>query len=300
MILAVDIGGTKIAAARIRPEGTIDSQILEAPTPAAAGPPAVLDAVAELLHGLTTVEVTAIGVSSAGVIDSDHGVVLAATSSLARWAGTDVAEELRTQLNRPTYVLGDGHAFGVGEAVYGVGRGTTSLLLLAVGTGVGGSYIRHGQPLFGNHHVAGHFGHIAVPQAEGIPCPCGRTGHLEAVGGGAGILSWYRHNGGKRSVTSTRALFDRTGDPTASQAITVGAAAVGTGAASLANAFDPDLVVIAGGLAHAGPLWQKPVMAAFRESLLPALAELPLTFSEKGTSMALRGAAHYALRRHSP
>lgn len=300
MILSADIGGTKIAAARVRPDGTIDSDVLQVATPATHGAAAVLGATRSLLEKLRTPKVTVVGVSSAGVIDSQHGVVVAATSSISGWAGTPVADQLRSDLGLPVHVLGDGHAFGLGEAVYGVGRGQRSLLLLAVGTGVGGSYVEDGRPHLGAHHVAGHFGHIAVPQAAGLPCPCGRTGHLEAIAGGAGILSWYHGHGGDPTVTSTRELFAGPGDGVAAEALDLAGAALGTGAASLANALDPTVVVVAGGLAQPGTEWERTAQQAFADHLVPALDGLRLTLSTAGTVTALRGAAHCAWAREAP
>jgi glucokinase len=297
MILAADIGGTKIAAALVDADGDLASPVQQVATPAAEGAEPVLAATVRLLRSLDRPDVDLIAVSSAGVVDAERGTVVAATASIAGWAGTAIADELGDRLGRPVQVLGDGHAFGVGEARYGAGRGHDSLLLLAVGTGVGGSYQERGRPLLGAHHVAGHFGHVAVPQAVGMLCPCGRTGHLEAIGSGAAILGWYHANGGDAEVTTTQQLFSRA-DDLAEQAIQLGARAVGVGAAGLANALDPGIVVVAGGLAQAGPRWEGPLREAFAEQLLPALSQLPLSVSSAGTSMALRGAAAYATERH--
>lgn len=297
MILATDIGGTKIAAALVNAEGGLASDVHQVATPAAAGAAAVLDATIRLLRSLDRPDVDLVAVSSAGVVDADRGTVVAATASIAGWAGTAIGTELSEALGRPVEVLGDGHAFGVGEARYGAGRGYDSLLLLAVGTGVGGSYQERGRPLLGAHHVAGHFGHVAVPQAVGLSCPCGRSGHLEAIGGGAGLLGWYHARGGDPAVTTAHQLFSRA-DELAEQAIQLAARAVGVGAAGLANALDPGIVVVAGGLAQAGPRWQDPLREAFTEQLLPALSQLPLAISSEGTGMALRGAAAHAHERH--
>ena len=297
MILAADIGGNKIAAALVHPDGSLAGAVQQVATPAGDGSGAVLAATTWLLRTLDRPDVDLVAVSSAGVVDAEQGRVVAATASITGWAGTAIGAELGDRLGRPVQVLGDGHAFAVGEARFGAGRGHDSLLLLAVGTGVGGSYARHGRPLLGAHHVAGHFGHVAVPQAAGLRCPCGGTGHLEAVGSGSGLLAWYHAHGGDLAVTTTHDLFGRT-DALAERAIQLAASAVGVGAAGLANALDPHVVVIAGGLAQAGPRWEEPLRAAFADQLLPALHDLPLTISPGGTSMALRGAAAYAIERH--
>ncbi len=298
MILAVDIGGTKIAAARVTTDGHLASDIAQLPTPAQDGPAAVMRAVEAVVRELGDAgqvghEVQAIGVSAAGVIDSERGMVLAATSSIAGWAGTDITTHLRDTFGVPTSVINDGNAFALGESRFGAGRGLGDVLLLAVGTGVGGGYVHAGQPVLGAHHVGGHLGHLVVPQAQSMTCPCGAKGHLEAIAGGAGMLAWYHTSGGELSVTSARELFGRDGDTLASNAIRLGATAAGTAAGGLANALDPGVVVFAGGVVSAGAQWTQPAQAAFRATLMPALAELPLVCAASGVEMALRGAAAF-------
>ena len=296
--LAVDIGGTKIAVARVSAEGDVHAPVRTAPTPAADGPDAVLDTVAALSEDLDGSDVRTVGVSSAGVIDPSSGTVLGATRSIAGWTGTPVAQRLAVKLDRPVYALGDGHAFALGEALYGVGRGAESLLVLAAGTGIGGSYVAGLEPLFGSHAAGGHFGHVSVPEAEGSMCDCGVSGHVEAVAGGAGMVREYHRRGGDASVTQASELFARAAtDSSARAAVQRGAAGLGTAAGSLANAFDPTLVIVAGGLTRAGRSWTEQVLASFRAVLMPRLADMPLVISEPAAWLALRGAAYYAERR---
>lgn len=296
--LAVDIGGTKIAAGKVSADGDLDGPVLTAPTPAAAGPQAVLDAVVAMLCRLGFDDVSEVGVSSAGVIDSSTGTVLGATASIDGWTGTQISKRLSRAARRPVFVLGDGHAFALGEAVYGAAHGAESVLVLTVGTGVGGSYVAGRTPLTGSHSAGGHFGHIAVPQADGIQCDCGKVGHLEAIGSGAGMLRWYRANGGDQTLRTARDLFRAAaGDEAAARAIHLSASAIGTAVGGLTNAFDPDVVVVAGGLSQAGPRWEQPLRAAFAQNLIPALSETSLLISEADAWLVLRGAAYYAQMR---
>lgn len=295
--LVADIGGTKIAAARVEANGTITGEVITVSTPAAAGARAILNAVTQALRALDHHGATAVGLACAGIIEGSTGIVIGSTQSLSEWAGTDVAGTIGAALGLPTVAIGDGHAFAVGEATYGKAAAHESALILAVGTGVGGSYIHRRQPMQGQHWAAGQFGHLPVPQAIGVQCYCGRWGHLEGIGSGAGMLRWYHHHGGNPQVTEARGLFTRIGrDPNAREAITRAAQAVGTGAGGLANAFDPHVVVIAGGLSQAGPAWEHPLRAAFDATLMPVLDGLPLIISDSGEWMALRGAACHARR----
>lgn len=296
MILTADIGGTKIAAARVDQNGSLGGDVRRTPTPSRQGAPAVIDATVALLSGLRTPEDRAVAISTAGVVDTVSGTVLAATSSITGWGGTRLAALVSEGLGLPTWVLGDGNAFGVGLSL---DFRTTNLVALVAGTGIGGSLILAGEPVLGTHHAGGHLGHSVVPEAAGMPCPCGRTGHLEAVASGHGILAWYHAHGGDPAVTATRELLDRPADQAARAALTTGGTALDAAAGGLVNAVDPELVVIAGSVARAGDPWESALRAAYEDTLIPSLAATRLEVSAAGSETALRGAAHYVMRRMS-
>ncbi|WP_427895574.1 ROK family protein [Kribbella sp. GL6] len=246
-----------------------------------------------LLEGLRGPGDVGVAISAAGVVDVGAGRVLSSTNSIAGWGGTPLAELVSARVGLPVWVLGDGNAFGVGLAIeYGV----PDLLALVAGTGIGGSLVLDGEPVLGAHHAGGHFGHVVSAEAAGMPCPCGRIGHLEAVASGSGILAWYHANGGDPAVTTTRDLTRRT-DELARTALHTGGTALGAAAAGLVNAIDPRLVVVAGSVARAGEVWESALRTAYRGGLIPAVAETPLEVSGGGAETALRGAAHYVMRR---
>ncbi|MGW3495638.1 ROK family protein [Streptomyces sp. NPDC001020] len=294
MILAADIGGTKIAAARIDNNSSLLTEVIETPTPAREGAQSVVAACVHLLEHLRAPEDTAVAISSAGVVDTRKGKVLAATSSIADWGGTPLAARISDHLKLPTWVLGDGNAFGVGLWTE---HRVDSLLVLAAGTGIGGSLLLAGEPLLGAHNVGGHIGHIMSPQAIGMPCPCGRTGHLEAVASGHGILAWYRNHGGDPSVATTVDLPKRPSDTVARAALATGGAALGAAAAGLVNAFDPHLVIVSGSITRAGATWESALREAYADALIPAVSSTPIELSAQGAETALRGAAYFAMRR---
>ena len=213
VVVGVDLGGTKTAAATVAPDGSLGT-VRSVPTPAAAGPEAVLDAVAGLVREVVDAvgspdggpaRLGALGVGTAGVVDVGRGVIVSATGTLPGWPGTDVASGLRRRLADlavlapegppedrtalPVFVENDVDAHAAGEVWLGAAAGARSALLVAVGTGVGAAVVLDGRPLRGAHHVAGELGHMPVPGAELLRCPCGRTGHLEAIGAARGAWS---------------------------------------------------------------------------------------------------------------
>ena len=224
--VAVDVGGTKIRAGSVI-DGEL-AHVRSVPTPATSGAQAVLDTIAEVTaavvaeasgsHGATsgmgsdgTVEPISggagsgsvrtgsdaefawrIGVGAAGVIDPATGTVVSATDSLPGWAGTDLVAELTARTGLPIRVVNDVHAHALGEAAAGASRSTRSSLLVAAGTGIGGGFITDGHLLTGRNSAAGHIGHVPSAAAAGLPCPCGGTGHVEAIASGPAILNTYR------------------------------------------------------------------------------------------------------------
>jgi len=312
--VALDIGGTKIAASPCDSDGTLTGPIELQATPATQGGAAVMAAATDLLQRVKPSSAEFIAVSSAGVIDPDSGVVRSATDQIAGWPSTDIQGVFTRACGVPTAVINDGHAFALGEHWFGAGRGHPSLLLVSVGTGIGGSYVENGRVHFGARAFGGHFGHVTVPEAGDTRCTCGASGHAEAVGSGAGIARTYQRLVGDRRINSIAATGSTTpddllsvktlaglvdSDPDAAAALRMGARAVGTVIGSLTNAIDPHIVVVTGGVSAAGPEWWSSVLEAAQATVMPSREPTPIELSPYGPEMALRGAARYAAERLS-
>ena len=304
-VIGIDLGGTKTAGGIVDAAGNVVCPA-SVPTPAQSGAAAVLDSTAGLVRFLQAeaesrgLRVDALGIGSAGVIDSARGVVLSATDSLRGWAGTALTAELTARTGLPSTALNDVHAHALGESWLGAGAGVPGVLFMGMGTGVGGSYVLEGHPLEGASFAAGHMGHLASPFAwetgQPLACSCGGAGHLEAVASGPGISALYSRLGGS-AAQDTREVYRLAadGDPLAGQALRRGAEAAGSAIGGLANVFDPDVVVVGGGLAFAGPLWWDAMERQARSELLPPLAGLKIVPAALGATAAIRGAARRAL-----
>jgi len=196
-IIAVDVGGTKIRAGSVV-DGVL-GHVRTVPTPASAGAQEILDTIAEAAAAViaelgrgAAVSEWRIGVGAAGVIDPVTGTVVSATDSLSGWAGTRLVAELEAHTQLRVRAVNDVHAHALGEAWSGASRGTSSSLLVAAGTGIGGGILWDGRLVTGRNSAAGHIGHLPAPAAAGLPCPCGATGHVEAIASGPAILATYR------------------------------------------------------------------------------------------------------------
>lgn len=298
-VLAVDIGGTKIAAGVV--EGHVVTWRAAVPTPALEGAQAILAAVGSLLGAAVAVRPGAriVGIGAAGVIDEGAGTVLAATAHLAGWAGTRLVEEVRARTGLQAVALNDVHAHALGEHLAGAAAGSRSSLLVAAGTGLGGSLVLGGRPLVGAHHRAGHLGHVPSAAAAGLTCSCGRAGHLECIASGAGLLAAVRAAGSRVASAAELAAAARAGDVDAHRWVVRSGRALGTAIGGWVNTLDPEIVVLAGGLSRAGTVWWDALVDAARaEALDPdALRIVPAVL---GDDAALVGAAAFARDRRAP
>lgn len=294
VVAALDIGGTKLAAALVARSGEIVDR-RTVPTPADAGGRAILAVASELVADLragSPAELVALGIGSAGVVDPVSGRVLAATDQLADWAGTDLTE-LGARWRVPVAAMNDVHAHALGEA-----SADGTMLFLAVGTGIGGAYVVDGAVLAGAHSVAGHAGHLPSVYADRTPCTCGGRGHLEAIASGPALVARYQELSGEQAG-DLRSVAERAaaGDRVAGEVIEYGGAAVGSALGGLVNMLDPHVVVIGGGVAGLGMLWWNALRAGFRREALPRLVDVPVSAARLGSDAALIGAAKAAWER---
>lgn len=292
-VIGIDIGGSKIAAGLVDRDGRVLRRA-QATTPA-QDRDAILDTAVRLASEVRSGEqIAGIGIGSGGVIVD--GKVTAATSLLRGWAGTDLAGHVADTFELPATAINDVHAHGVGEAWCGAGAGRDTVLLVAVGTGLGGVVVHSGEPLAGAHGIAGHVGHIAAPAAAGLACSCGADGHLEAIASGYGILQLYRSLGGEPTVTDAADLIARSGsDDRADQAVRRSAAALGAALGDLITIIDPDIVIMSGGVTAAGSLWWHELRTAARQTALPPIASTPIVPAALSADAGLIGAAGFLI-----
>jgi glucokinase len=296
-VLAVDIGGTKIAAGVIDESGDMIATTIR-PTPtdsAEATWAAVHDAIREVLDGR---DVAGVGVGCAGPVDTTAGTV--SPINVPCWQEYPLRDRLRAALpGLPIELASDGVCIALGEHWRGAGRGSEFLVGLVVSTGVGGGLVLNGRPYGGRTGNAGHIGHIVV-EDDGWPCACGGRGCVETVAGGPYLVRRARERGWRAPHEATAvqlAAAAQAGDKVAIDAFERAGYAVGLAIAATAALFDLDLAVIGGGVAQAGDLLFEPVRAAVRDyAKLSYIDNLRVVPAELGGSAGLIGAAALALR----
>lgn len=306
--VAVDIGGTKIACGLVSFDGAqpVVTRVAKVPTCAPEGGAAVL---ARVLAQVQAAIARApepplgVGVSSAGVVDPRTGDITFANELMPGWGGTRLAHEITAASGLPTRVLNDVHAHALGEARWGGGRGLASVLVVAVGTGIGGAFVEDGSIMLGAHNEAGHIGHVACIAATGVPCSCGATGHLEPVAAGPGIIAEYVRLGGASTkpdgtpmdgaeIDARAALGDRA----ASSAERRAGSALGEVLGSMCNMLDPAAIILSGSVAKCGPAWSEALAEGFLGQAMPPVRDTPLVEGQLGDDAPLIGAAENLLR----
>ncbi|ADH92087.1 ROK family protein [Arcanobacterium haemolyticum] len=303
VLLSLDIGGTKVGWAIITGEpGELSvSERGSIPTQAFDGGPRVAQRICDLVAELDRVEIDGVAVASAGVVDPTTGAIVSATGTMPGWGGTPLGDLLRETTGKPVWAINDVHAHGLGEAVLGAGRGFRSVMACAVGTGIGGAHIVDGQIVFGDHYLAGHFGHIHHHFAAGQPCSCGREGHIEAICSGSGITSWFNSRSTDLTVANGRELQElaESGNELAALTFTQSAYALGEVLGSLANSIDPSVVVLSGSMTRSGENWWNEVRRGYRASAMDFVANVDLRNGELGSDAPLFGAALYYYSREN-
>ncbi|MFD4181220.1 ROK family protein [Rhodococcus sp. NPDC058514] len=255
--LALDIGGTKLAAGLISPDGELLTE-KRTPTPTTG----VWDAAATLLRTVADGHaISGIGIASAGPVDVESGTV--SPLNIPDWRDfpiVDAARELFPGV--PVRMAMDGTCTALGEYRFGAGRGSGNMLGMVVSTGVGGGVLLGGQIVGGRTGNAGHIGHVVVPGAEDVPCACGGVGCLEAVASGPSSVRWANAQGWSGSTGLELSESAQSGDPVALAALRRSGTAVGVAIASAAALLDLELAVVGGGFAQAGPPMWEPMRAA--------------------------------------
>ncbi len=295
-ILALDVGGTKIAAGLADPDGSL-TYTVTLPTRADQGTEAVWAVVTELIENALERaggRADAVGIGSAGPIDVNAGTV--SPVNIAGWRGFALRDRVAAAVpGVPVRLGGDGVCMALGEYRHGAGRGTRSMLGMVVSTGVGGGLVLDGAPLHGRTGNAGHVGHVVV-DPNGELCRCGGRGCVETISSGPSMVRWALANGWtpEASLADAKALAAaaEAGDPVALRAFRRGTDALAVMITSVAAVCDLDLVVIGGGVAKSGALLFDPLRTALAQRAgLDFLVGLQAVPAELGGDAGLVGAA---------
>lgn len=308
--IGVDVGGTKVLGGVVNEHGTVLAHARR-DTPRQGGA-ALTQAIADVaLELMKDFEVESVGISAAGFVSSDRKTMLA-TPNIAGWNGVNLDKELGTLIGLPLVIENDANAAAWGEARFGAGVNEHHLMMLTIGTGIGGGVVVNGQLYRGAFGVAAEFGHMRVVP-DGHLCGCGARGCFEQYASGNALLRHAREaiSASPEVARNLLALGDgtvagltgkhitdaaRQGDAVALAAFNTTAQWLGAGIASLSVVLDPACVVIGGGVIDAGEILLAPTRAAVERNM-PFSGKHPsprIIAAELGNEAGLVGAADLA------
>jgi glucokinase len=311
--LGIDLGGTKVESALVTPDGTV-LRSHRHPTDAEKGPDGVLEDVAACVEEClksASIRAAAAGIGVAGQVDSEEGIVRTAPN--LDWTDVPLQDRLETALDLPVVVANDVRAITWGVWSHGVGRGTDNLVVIFVGTGIGGGIVSDGAVLDGHRGMAGELGHVPIVMG-GRDCHCPNEGCWEAYAGGWAIAERMQ-DAVRRNPVEGSAVVDRAGsiasitgrtvhaacedgNPLAEQVVERTATALGLGLTGIANALNPERIVLGGGVIEGRPAYVEDARRIVDErALTPVTEGLEVVRSELGDRAGAVGAATMAHRR---
>jgi glucokinase len=314
LALGIDLGGTKILTSVVDAAGRMLSRH-HSMTPATRGREAVIEAVIESARralqeaGIPPSELTAVGIGAPGLSNPATGI-LYTSPHLPGWQDVPLKDIIAKELGRTAYLINDANAAAVGEFYYGAGRGARNFIYITVSTGIGGGIIINGELYAGPTGTAGEVGHMVIDD-NGPLCNCGNRGCWETLASGWALAAEAKRLIKKGTSTTILELAGGTidkvnaeavqqaalaGDKLASRLIARNAYYLGVGLANLINIFNPEVIVIGGGLADIGdrlllPAYQEAGRRAFQQ---PYQATR-FARAELGRNSGVIGAAAYAL-----
>ncbi|MBN1582898.1 MAG: ROK family protein [Anaerolineae bacterium] len=312
--LGIDLGGTKIGTGLVNEAGYVRASDYR-PTQVLQGCDAVVARMIEAAHevivnsGTNVNEIAGIGIGAPGPMDIPAGI-LTEPPNLPGWHDVPLRQLIQDAMGIPAFLENDANAAAIGEYLYGAGRGTRHMVYVTVSTGIGGGLILDGKIYHGTTGGAGEIGHMTI-LPRGPHCGCGNRGCLEALASGTAIAREGQElvNRGINTMIAKLvqdAPYDvsakdvvnamKLGDAYATEIIVQAMHYLGIGMANLVNLFNPQMLVIGGGLANLGDMLLEPVARGIELYAFPsAAAKVQVRLAELGDQVGIVGAAGAAM-----
>ncbi|AZA09989.1 ROK family protein [Corynebacterium pseudopelargi] len=289
--IGIDIGGTKIAGGIVAEQPTTILRRVQAPTPKEQVIEQVVECIAELINAHDE-PIGSIGIGAPGVVDPHSGKVISAGPTMPTWAGTDIRCAVAAAFpNTAIAIHNDVRVMGLGEALYGAGRGYQSALFLSLGTGVGGAIVRNGHLLDSPHHTAGElrclFGRL----------PNGQAATIESFAAGPGLTLAYEQAAGEQGLDLREVMrrYHR-GDALAYEVIDTHLFALGEAISGFVAAIDVEVLVLGGGVGNIGAPILDPFTRGIRSGGIAPSNTIAVHQAQLGTDAPIIGAAALGAR----
>jgi glucokinase len=315
LVLGIDLGGTKILSAVVDAQGRMLSRDHNV-TPAAEGREAVINSILESATcavrqaGIDIPDLNSVGVGAPGLVNAEAGILLT-SPNLPGWRDVPLREILEEELNKRTFLINDANAAALAELHFGAGRGARHFIYITISTGIGGGIVIDGELYSGSTGLAGELGHMTL-EARGPLCSCGNYGCWETLASGTALAkeavrrieegvptTLLEHAGGDRNKVTAEVIEKaaEAGDALAKELIARTSEYLGIGLANLINIFNPERIVIGGGLSRMGDKLLLPAFeTAEKRAFQHAYRAVRFARAELGRNSGVIGAASFALR----
>lgn len=308
LVLALDIGGTQSRVALIDGEAQIIKR-MSVPTEEGEGYKKVIKAIRDFFSGPELDAVAGIGVAIAGLLKSDSGVLLS-SPNMRGWLNVPIKRIFADEFGVPVYAGNDATMAAVGEHRYGAAKGLDNFLYITVSTGIGGGLILNGKPFTGADGFAGEVGHMTI-NPGGPVCSCGRRGCFEVMASGTAIARDAKERIASGAASIIGDMVDREpekitaqvveqaarqGDELAKDVMHQAAVNLGIGLSNLIMIFDPQAIIVGGGVTNSNELIFEPAREVVAQRAGCYFEkDVPILKAALGDNVGLIGAAALAL-----
>lgn len=282
-VLAMDVGGTAVKSAIVDENGTM-FEFRETPTAKV-----IWEGIVEIAKSYSGYE--AIGISTAGIVDYRHGVVVFSSAALGYTDNEPLAREVSEAVGVPVFVENDVNCAAMGEFAFGAGRGCSDFVCVTYGTSIGGAVFINGRLYRGTRNMAGEIGHF-VTHAYGRPCPCGKQGCYSEYASATALIERAKViNPGYSDGRIIAASLD---NPLLRQAVWDWADEVGIGIATVIHIFDPKKVILGGGIMN-DSIFVEVINERLPRHIMPSYSQVEVVAAETGNRAGILGAAAVAI-----
>ena len=298
MILSIDIGGTAVKMGLVDHEGAIHARHEASVCFDHYQTPILTTVIREAQAFLAreSAQIEGIGVSATGQVDDRAGAVIGTNGKIPHYEGAQIKRDMEAAFGVPVFALNDANAAALGECFAGRAKGVQNVLMVTLGTGVGGGIVLGGKIFGGTRGIAGELGHFTLYQ-DGPRCPCGKRGCFESYAATTALVRRAKEATGEADMNG-RIVFSRAadGDQAMLAVLSAWIDDIAAGISGLVHIFNPQMVLIGGGVSAQEALLIAPLRERVLRSVMPRFAEcLQLEAATLGNDAGMIGAARFYL-----
>ena len=298
MILSIDIGGTAVKMGLVDHEGAIHARHEASVCFDHYQTPILTTVIREAQAFLAreSAQIEGIGVSATGQVDDRAGAVIGTNGKIPHYEGSQIKRDMEAAFGVPVFALNDANAAALGECFAGRAKGVQNVLMVTLGTGVGGGIVLGGRIFGGTRGIAGELGHFTLYQ-DGPRCPCGKRGCFESYAATTALVRRAKEATGEADMNG-RIVFSRAadGDQAMLAVLSAWIDDIAAGISGLVHIFNPQMVLIGGGVSAQEALLIAPLRERVLRSVMPRFAEcLQLEAATLGNDAGMIGAARFYL-----